>query len=409
MGAYCGSAARIYDANEAIRVNNTGPRSQELLASVNVTAKGRDGRIPFVQACKYGRQRMIEFMIKHDRKQRISAEFVDAGLLQCCGGDTTRNLVFILVEVSGANVNAQDVFGNTPLINLAKKNAMTSRFTLGQRLETAVYILEKGARINHKNREGLSPITVAVRDQNERMALLLAEKGADIMLVYNYMSTVKGQSRNWVGGSVLSKYAFNYPRFVDDIKQWFWDSFGDAPRGDESLNEYQLKVFVGRMLKEAYRAGLMPKAAFFSDGAMAEADVEDIIERRARDMLHGYLSSRKKKINKFFWAELLPIVRSFYMSLWNQERPADADADLELETTAEDTEGKAAKERVDYGYGTLAEAALTPETGSAMVQSTLPADWTAVVDPASGQVYYVNIITKATSWQPPGGMAAYEP
>ena len=41
-------------------------------------------------------------------------------------------------------------------------------------------------------------------------------------------------------------------------------------------------------------------------------------------------------------------------------------------------------ERVDYGYGTLAEAALTPETGSAMIQSTLPADWSAVVDPASG-------------------------
>ena len=43
--------------------------SQELLASVNVTAKGADGRIPFVQACKYGRQRMVEFMLKHDKKQ----------------------------------------------------------------------------------------------------------------------------------------------------------------------------------------------------------------------------------------------------------------------------------------------------------------------------------------------------
>lgn len=39
--------------------------------------------------------------------QRIKADFVDAGLLQCSGGDTTRNLIFILVEVAGANVNAQ--------------------------------------------------------------------------------------------------------------------------------------------------------------------------------------------------------------------------------------------------------------------------------------------------------------
>ena len=38
-------------------------------------------------------------------------------------------------------------------------------------------------------------------------------------------------------------------------------------------------------------------------------------------MLHGYLSARKKKVNKFFWEELLPIVKSFFTSLWNQERP----------------------------------------------------------------------------------------
>lgn len=65
----------------------------------------------------------------------------------------------------------QDVFGNTPLINLAKKNAMTSRFTLGQRLEAAVYLIEKGARVNHKNREGLCALTIAVRDRESRSSL----------------------------------------------------------------------------------------------------------------------------------------------------------------------------------------------------------------------------------------------
>lgn len=64
-----------------------------------------------------------------------------------------------------------------------------------------------------------------------------------------------------------------------------------------------------------------------------------------------------------------------------------ADADLEVEAPQSKEEGKA-MERVDYGYGTLAEAALTPETGSAMIQSTLPADWSAVVDPASGVSQY---------------------
>ncbi len=60
--------------------------------------------------------------------------------------------------------SVQDVFGNTPLINLAKKNDQVPRMTLMQRLEAAVYLIEKGAKINHVNREGLSAITTAVRD-----------------------------------------------------------------------------------------------------------------------------------------------------------------------------------------------------------------------------------------------------
>jgi WW domain len=95
-----------------------------------------------------------------------------------------------------------------------------------------------------------------------------------------------------------------------------------------------------------------------------------------------------------------------HVSCWCAQ---DADADLELEGPGAEEKKAEAKERVDYGYGTLAEAALTPETGSAMIQSTLPSDWTAVVDPASGNVYYVNVITHESSWEPPGGMAAYEP
>jgi hypothetical protein len=79
--------------------------------------------------------------------------------------------------------------------------------------------------------------------------------------------------------------AFNYPVFVDEIKTWYEDAVGDAPRGDGSLNEYQLKVFIGRLLKEAYRGGLMPKAAFFSDGAMSDVDIENIIERRCATCL----------------------------------------------------------------------------------------------------------------------------
>jgi hypothetical protein len=67
---------------------------------------------------------------------------------------------------------------------------------------------------------------------------------------------------------------------MEEIHRWFYDAFGDSPKGDESLNEHQLRGFIARMLTEAYRGGLLPKAAFFNDGSMSPHEVEDMISSR---------------------------------------------------------------------------------------------------------------------------------
>jgi hypothetical protein len=287
--------------------------------------------------------------------------------------------------------------------------------------------------------------------------------------------------------------AFGYPQFMEEIHRWFYDAFGDAPRGDESLNEHQLKKFIGRMLTEAHKAGLLPKAAFFNDGSLAPHEVEEMIANRCvvvrmhRCQLlsvmvvvvgatagtasmvavvvscslviswcvlplvvsapaiccEGTSVHRRKKCTSFsgqtwclsfkaflyhcgtksaqrYVAGISRLLRArlqdcLFGLLWCADRTLhfawfgrlqEADEELEYEEKAADG---ATINKVDYGYGTLAEAGLTPQTGSAMVQSTLGDEWSAVVDPASGNVYYVNAITKETSWEPPGGMAAYEP
>ena len=48
-------------------------------------------------------------------------------------------------------------------------------------------------------------LPVVVIAVNEPMAMLLAEKGGNIMDVHRYMMSAKGK-RNWVAGSVLAKY-----------------------------------------------------------------------------------------------------------------------------------------------------------------------------------------------------------
>ncbi len=74
--------------------------------------------------------------------------------------------------------------------------------------------------------------------------------------------------------------AFDFPAFIAEIKTWFYDAFGDAPRGDESLSAHQLKKFLARMLRETYRSGLLPKAAFFNDGSLSQHEVEEMLENR---------------------------------------------------------------------------------------------------------------------------------
>lgn len=64
-------------------------------------------------------------------------------------------------------------------------------------------MIVSGSWLPPHHRSGLRSASSA---DNERFALLLAEKGADIMQVNEFMTTVKGQSRNWVGGSVMTKY-----------------------------------------------------------------------------------------------------------------------------------------------------------------------------------------------------------
>lgn len=199
----CGGS-KVAAANEAIRTADNSQAAQELIASVDVTKKAKDGRIPFVEACKFGRTKMVRFMLGNDRKGRITknTELVNEALRANCAGETQADLVQLLLQDAGSQPNyqvpppthlcacavvvlvrgvlrdwlmmvvldsvvrcvVQNAYGDSPLTLLASKNDFTTAEVLTQRRLAAVVLIEEGVDFGLPNGDGLTGLMVACRD-----------------------------------------------------------------------------------------------------------------------------------------------------------------------------------------------------------------------------------------------------
>lgn len=79
------------------------------------------------------------------------------------------HIVKTLVE-AGADLNAQNIFGETPLL----------RFISRGNKEVALFLIENGADVNLKDERNVSPLNIAVSNGYIELAGKLLEKGADI-------------------------------------------------------------------------------------------------------------------------------------------------------------------------------------------------------------------------------------
>lgn len=85
-----------------------------------------------------------------------------------------REIVMALIE-SGAEVNAEDEYGNTPLHWAVK----------GGRREVAEALIEREATIDARDRDGFTPLITAAVDNRDDMFRTLLQNGADINTTSN--------------------------------------------------------------------------------------------------------------------------------------------------------------------------------------------------------------------------------
>jgi ankyrin repeat protein len=114
----------------------------------------------------------------------------------------------------GANVNARDAKGMTPLVS-----AVNANFVEGVEL-----LLTKGARLNDSNNAGETPLITAVHNRNIAVMRLLLKAGADPDRADNSGRSAKDYAKLG-GGSLLAEIENNAKAKGDDKAKSYGPKF----------------------------------------------------------------------------------------------------------------------------------------------------------------------------------------
>lgn len=160
----------------------------------NINAQDKFKVTPVLQTCEIGDLPILKYLVSMGA-QIDAMNSVGRTALHLAALKGYLNIVQYLVEEKKADVNAKDQGGNTPLDLAAKfkKNEVVEYLNeqmsggtifnaIGKHDLKAVqqFVEEKKIDINQKNKEGMSPLHVAVKENQEQIAQYLMKNNANV-------------------------------------------------------------------------------------------------------------------------------------------------------------------------------------------------------------------------------------
>jgi ankyrin repeat protein len=135
-----------------------------------VGAQDSEGATVLHEAVRYGHTEIVDFLLKKNANPNIPDRMGKTPLLLIIPRGKEQEIYSLLLE-NGANPMAKDMYGDTVLHIATMNNVSLSAFTL---------LAEKETDVNERNKQGVTPLAVAVEHQNSGIVNFLASRGADI-------------------------------------------------------------------------------------------------------------------------------------------------------------------------------------------------------------------------------------
>ena len=173
--------------------------------ALKVLHKANKGKVPFIEACRYGRLGVVKKMMEnHDKGiQQIDTASLSHGLRMNIRNRTSQGICRMLID-RGASIEDRDEDMLTPMMACVYKEGVEPEI-IAARLATLQLVIERGAKFETELTSGVTALCLACQNYFERAAHLLAERGARLQALSKWMKEPMNKN-NWCSGSTFGKY-----------------------------------------------------------------------------------------------------------------------------------------------------------------------------------------------------------